>query len=34
MVNDEEIEKGSVMRLHKGDRLSLAEEAVLLLRPE
>jgi hypothetical protein len=34
MINDEEVEKGSVMRLRHGDRLSLADEAVLLLRPK
>jgi tetratricopeptide (TPR) repeat protein len=33
MVNDEAVAKGSIMRLRKGDRLSLADEAVLVLRP-
>jgi FHA domain len=32
MINDEEVEKGKMVRLRKGDRLSLADEAVLVLR--
>jgi FHA domain len=32
MVNDEEVEKGNMVRLRKGDRLSFAGEAVLILR--
>ena len=34
MINDEEVEKGNMVRLRKGDRLSLADEAVLVLRPK
>jgi hypothetical protein len=34
MINDEEIEKGKMVRLRKGDQLSLADEAVLVLRPK
>jgi pSer/pThr/pTyr-binding forkhead associated (FHA) protein len=34
MINDEEVEKGNMVRLRKGDRLSLADEAVLILRPK
>jgi tetratricopeptide (TPR) repeat protein len=34
MINDEEIEKGNMVRLRQGDRLSLADEAVLVLRPK
>jgi predicted component of type VI protein secretion system len=33
MINGEEVEKGEMVRLRKGDRLSLADEAVLVLRP-
>jgi FHA domain len=33
LINDEEVEKGSMRRLRKGDRLSLADEAVFVLRP-
>jgi predicted component of type VI protein secretion system len=32
MINDEEVEKGNMVRLRKRDRLSLADEAVLVLR--
>jgi hypothetical protein len=32
MINDEDVEKGNMVRLRKGDRLSLADEAVLVLR--
>jgi predicted component of type VI protein secretion system len=32
MINDEEIEKGNIVRLRKGDRLSLEDEAALVLR--
>ena len=32
MINDEEVEKGTMVRLRKGDRLSLADEAVFVLR--
>jgi hypothetical protein len=32
MINDEEVEKGSMKRLRNGDRLSLADEVTLLLR--
>jgi tetratricopeptide (TPR) repeat protein len=31
-INGEEVEKGNMVRLRKGDRLSLADEAVLVLR--
>lgn len=34
MLNDDEIEKGTMVRLRKGDRLSLAGEAVLVVRPK
>jgi len=34
MINDEEVEKGNMVRLRRGDRLSLADEAVLVLRPK
>jgi tetratricopeptide (TPR) repeat protein len=34
MINGEEIEKGNMVRLRQGDRLSLADEAVLVLRPK
>jgi tetratricopeptide (TPR) repeat protein len=34
MINDEAVEKGKMVRLRKGDRLSLADEAVLVLRPK
>jgi FHA domain len=34
MINDEEVEKGNMVRLRKGDRLSLADEAMLVLRPK
>jgi hypothetical protein len=33
LINDEEIEQGSMRRLRKGDRLSLAEEAIFVVRP-
>jgi hypothetical protein len=34
MINDDEVEKGNMVRLRRGDRLSLADEAVLVLRPK
>jgi len=34
MINDEEVEKGTMVRLRNGDRLSLADEAVLVVRPK
>ena len=34
LINDEEVEKGSMMRLRQGDRLSLADEAMLVLRAD
>jgi hypothetical protein len=34
MINNEEVEKGNMVRLRRGDRLSFADEAVLVLRPK